>query len=519
MDASNVINSNKQYTSEAKLIQLPAFKAGDVISAEVWNSLLNTIISTANTHSEELQRFPALLEDFTNLQNAWTDWHAKYSTIFDNVEIIASNTQNILNIYAGLADGLVHYGEEPPTNPAIRLWIRQKKADYSFVGISTADDGEIFNDYGTNKALSKWSTVFGSNNIAGVKAFVIQSYSNGTFTLDAVDGLAADDVFSVKCGESYINIGTITAVDVDTNTISIVMNEGNDDDWAKLIAKDFANLTEKHLFIIDKLDIGTTSFDEGQYARGFRNKAVLLGAYAEGCDNIAADRYAHAEGTGNIAYYCAHVEGKECKALGMCSHAENRSTLAKGDYSHVEGNLSKSNGIATHAEGYNTEANADYSHTEGKLTKTRGLYSHAEGQESETEGIAAHSEGKLNFANGNCSHAEGSENTVNAYNAHAEGWNNTANGPASHVGGGLSKSSENATYGFAHGKGAFSNALGQAAFGNYNIGRTNTVLEVGNGTSEENRSNAFEVYKDGSIAVGGVKITPAQLQKLLTLIG
>ena len=76
-----------------------------------------------------------------------------------------------------------------------------------------------------------------------------------------------------------------------------------------------------------------------------------------------------------------------------------------------------------------------------------------------------------------------------------------AEGPASHVGGGLSKSSANATYGFAHGKGAFSNALGQAALGNYNIGRTNTLLEVGNGTSEENRSNAFEVYKDGHAEV------------------
>ena len=190
---------------------------------------------------------------------------------------------------------------------------------------------------------------------------------------------------------------------------------------------------------------------------------------------IVPYKHHHVEGIRNVAYYSAHAEGNSTKALGD----------------------------GAHAEGHNTEANGNYSHAEGTSTKAHGLYSHAEGQESETNGIASHSEGKQNFANGHYSHAEGCDNTAtaSAYSAHIEGLSNRAEGPASHVGGGYSKSSEDATYGFAHGQGAFSNALGQAALGNYNVGKTNTLLEVGNATNDSNRSNAFEVYKDGHAEV------------------
>lgn len=41
----------------------------------------------------------------------------------------------------------------------------------------------------------------------------------------------------------------------------------------------------------------------------------------------------------------------------------------------------------------------------------------------------------------------------------------------------------------------------QTAMGKYNSNKTNTLLEVGNGTSEQDRSNAFEVYNDGHAEV------------------
>ena len=64
----------------------------------------------------------------------------------------------------------------------------------------------------------------------------------------------------------------------------------------------------------------------------------------------------------------------------------------------------------------------------------------------------------------------------------------------------------------------------KAVIGEFNANNENTLLEVGNGTIEA-PSNAFEVYKDGTVKVssgnltiGNTTITEEQLQQLLTLI-
>ena len=60
--------------------------------------------------------------------------------------------------------------------------------------------------------------------------------------------------------------------------------------------------------------------------------------------------------------------------------------------------------------------------------------------------------------------------------------------------------------------------------GEFNDNKEDTLLEVGNGTIEA-PSNAFEVYKDGTVKVssgtltiGNTTITEEQLQQLLTLL-
>ena len=64
----------------------------------------------------------------------------------------------------------------------------------------------------------------------------------------------------------------------------------------------------------------------------------------------------------------------------------------------------------------------------------------------------------------------------------------------------------------------------KVVIGEFNVNNENTLLEVGNGTSGS-PSNAFEVYKDGTVKVGGrtitigdTEITEEQLQQLLTLL-
>ena len=64
----------------------------------------------------------------------------------------------------------------------------------------------------------------------------------------------------------------------------------------------------------------------------------------------------------------------------------------------------------------------------------------------------------------------------------------------------------------------------KAVIGEFNVNNENTLLEVGNGTSES-PSNAFEVYKDGTVKVssgtlkiGNTTITEEQLKQLLALL-
>ena len=64
----------------------------------------------------------------------------------------------------------------------------------------------------------------------------------------------------------------------------------------------------------------------------------------------------------------------------------------------------------------------------------------------------------------------------------------------------------------------------KAVIGEFNANNENTLLEVGSGTIEA-PSNAFEVYKDGTVKVssgtltiGNTTITEEQLQQLLALL-
>ena len=64
----------------------------------------------------------------------------------------------------------------------------------------------------------------------------------------------------------------------------------------------------------------------------------------------------------------------------------------------------------------------------------------------------------------------------------------------------------------------------KAVIGEFNANNENTLLEVGNGTIEA-PSNAFEVYKDGTVKVssgtltiGNTTITEEQLKQLLALL-
>lgn len=132
---------------------------------------------------------------------------------------------------------------------------------------------------------------------------------------------------------------------------------------------------------------------------------------------------------------------------------------------------------------------------------TLGKKATAEGKESIASGDYSHAEGLANTASGSCAHAEGNANRATGHHSHAEGQANQAGGNYSHAEGSNTK----ASHSWAHAEG-YQTKTGtdyQHVQGKYNVGKSTTLFEIGNGTANDARSNAFEVDTDGNVTVYG----------------
>lgn len=111
---------------------------------------------------------------------------------------------------------------------------------------------------------------------------------------------------------------------------------------------------------------------------------------------------------------------------------------------------------------------------EGIDTKADEEAAHAEGKESQALGVASHAEGKNTRALGLGSHAEGRRTKAIGIGSHAEGFGTIAAGDYQHVIGQFNRPDASNEYTFI----------------------------VGNGSSDELRSNAFAVKSDGNVEFG-----------------
>lgn len=175
--------------------------------------------------------------------------------------------------------------------------------------------------------------------------------------------------------------------------------------------------------------------------------------------------------------------------IGDTSFASGNNVVASGRAAHAEGIQTVASAPASHAEGYKTTARYSYAHAEGANTTAKDYATHAEGQNTTAFGYGAHSEGQNTTADFESAHAEG-KGTYAGYGsgAHAEGAGTTAKGIASH----------------AEGKGTIARE-GSHVEGSYNIEDTSDEYAhiIGNGTSDDDRSNAFAVDWDGNTKVQG----------------
>ena len=146
------------------------------------------------------------------------------------------------------------------------------------------------------------------------------------------------------------------------------------------------------------------------------------------------------------------------------------------------------------AEGYGVTANGWCSHAEGYETTASDSGTHAEGYYTEASSLASHAEGYHTSASG-----------VGIAN-HAEGFYTVASGSYSHAGG-------------LH---TIATGVAQTAIGQYNVESMVGLLVVGNGTSDNDRSNALTVDDDGDVHIKGNLYTNCDADsyngKLMTLL-
>jgi hypothetical protein len=300
------------------------------------------------------------------------------------------------------------------------------------------------------------------------------------------------------------------------------------------------------------------SHSEGQYT-----KALNLSSHAEGQHTQALGESSHAEGDHTVAESAvSHAEGSHTRTAGGAAHAEGYYTEAIGEFSHAEGDHTNAEGGTSHAEGYYTTSSGAYSHSEGEKSTASGKDSHAEGANTTASAYAAHAEGSNTSASGAASHtegtgtqatvtaahAEGTSTTASHDSAHAEGYNTTASGQYSHAEGHTTQATKTASHAEGHAtiasntrahaeggpntvaSGESSHAEGysckatarashaggyattadseaQTTIGKFNKIGTGALFVVGNGTSESNRTNVFEVYNDRT----EVKTAPTNL--------
>ena len=307
---------------------------------------------------------------------------------------------------------------------------------------------------------------------------------------------------------------------------------------------------------LSSLAVNTASHSEGGSTRAYN-----FYAHAEGGDTKAFGGYAHAEGNASLAVAeSSHSEGYNTKAYGSGSHAEgqgtttgigqqvtvtsqstgngsqtvyyastaeitavkiNGSTVSSSNYTKKGTRITFKNppangdqiviestgytgngGTGAHAEGVSSIAKADASHAEGYGTTVEGACSHVEGRNAQISSSAysAHAEGEgTKVLSGQGGHAEGRYTEANNAGAHAEGDYTKAYGNAAHAEGNYTEA--NGDHSHAGGYNTVAGQWAQTVVGRYNLNQSDTLFEVGNGSSDA-RSNAFDVMDSGYIRTG-----------------
>ena len=123
------------------------------------------------------------------------------------------------------------------------------------------------------------------------------------------------------------------------------------------------------------------AFGDYSHSEGLLTKATGKASHTEGENTQAVAQNSHAEGYNTIAKgYASHAEGEQTTTKSSHAHAEGFNTEAKEDSAHAEGYATHAYGIGAHSEGYGSVAEAQGAHAEGINTIAPIEGSHAQGK-------------------------------------------------------------------------------------------------------------------------------------------
>lgn len=338
---------------------------------------------------------------------------------------------------------------------------------------------------------------------------------------ESANGLETGDITSLRLNYNHLDVGAITSIE--DKTVVVTLDGGADDYVASQFHLKSAEAQAEcpwynTLSVNAKPDVGI--IDIGMYASadGLDNFANRIAARASGEGNKIVADYGSADGQYNTVGYGSHSSGRDNKILGEYCEGNGQSNYITKNarYTHIDGYGNKVTNTGSESPndtGNTTRLDANYiggfgnvlkgfaNFVSGMGNKVISKLSFVSGQGNEITAPLGRAGGLKNKVTGDIGDAYGNE-TVAGNTAVSRGYKTKALGWLS------------AAFGYE----TRANNNSQFVLGQFNSNKGDTYLEVGNGSSDTSRSNAFEVKKNGTIVVGGVALTPTQLQQLLSLL-
>lgn len=366
------------------------------------------------------------------------------------------------------------------------------------IGRNSVAHGEssfAFGNGATSEAIESYA--FGSGAIASG----IGSYALGSQGIDTVSGMP-NSIYTRSTGMYSFAIGQGSQA---TNLGSMCFGLSN-------------NASGQYSLSMGAYSGATGSFSTaigtGSYANAQNSIAVGIGTQANSVQSSAFGSYSIADGYSSTALgFMSHTTGPISFAFGYFCLASGSNSLAEGYQATASGPSSLSLGNTTTASAISSVAIGQYAISSGNGAiaigsgdEATGEYSSAIGYYSKSTGIYSTSVGLMSVSAGDYSVAIGTRDTAVGYSSLALGLQTKAIGSFSTTVG----RSSIAVGDISFASGFYTKAKPYCSFvvGQYNdttCFATNywSVIDplfiVGNGTSDNARSNAMMVQKDGEI--------------------